>query len=305
MIMTDRAYGYFLLHLDEDIQLPLKFCTSYPGEDALQGYCFDQNWHRLYLKNSIRRMRILGLTEDTGKGGKEKAAAKGKAATKMEIRPTNRVFVLAKKGCAKIKKVEDIDRVLEWGSWETFINKGTADKPILEPLSKYEGVAELLEQDKLKSKEKDVSINGIYPLNTIKIHQYNGRHFHTYPHTAKCKDSETFHNIYRILALYLKLHQAFVLCTFYSKGEELGALYEEDGVLRIAGLFADRDLKPVGSILKFGITKGFQRVAYEMFDQLRKEERPELVLEWRDYVRDTLECKGVTSRLPRSRKPRS
>ena len=36
--MTDRGYGYFELGLfDGAIKLPLKFCTSYPGEDKLRG----------------------------------------------------------------------------------------------------------------------------------------------------------------------------------------------------------------------------------------------------------------------------
>jgi hypothetical protein len=255
--MTDHAYGYFELQLfDGALKLPLKFCTSYPGEDTLRS----------------------NTPTKTGVDG----------------RPTNRIFVLAKKDCEKIKKVDDIEKILEWGQWETYLNVGTVTKPELVSLSKFEGVAELLEQDKAKSKERDITVNGIYPLSKIKLRQYNGRHFHTYPHTAKCKDSDKFHNIYRILALYLELHSSFVFCTFFSKGEELGALYEEDGVLRLAGLYADRDLKPVSSILKFPITKGFQKLANEKFDKLKNENSdPEFILEWRDYVNDTLECKGV------------
>jgi hypothetical protein len=257
----DSAYGYFELNLFEGaIKLPLKFCTSYPGEDALRA----------------------NAPTKTGVNG----------------RSTNRVFVLAKKGCDKVESVDDIEQVIKWGEWETYLNTGTTTKPELVPLSKYPGLAELLEQDKARCKERDMTVHGIYPLNKLKVKQYNGRHFHTYPHTAKSKDSEKHHNIYRILALYLKLHEAFVLCTFFSKGEELGALYEEDGVLRIAGLFADSDLKPVGTILKFGITKGFQKLAYQKFDKLLKEEAPALVLEWRDYVNHTMECKGVTSKAP-------
>lgn len=259
--MTDRAYDYFELNLfDGAIKLPLKFCTSYPGEDTLRA------------------------------NAPTKCGIDGKA--------MNRIFVLAKNGVDKIESPDQIDKVIGWGKWQTYINKGSATKPVLEPLSKYPGLAELIEQDKLQSKDRNISINGIYPLDKLKIHQYNGRHFHTYPHTAKCKDSEKFHNIYRILALYLKLHSSFVLCTFFKKGEELGALYEEDGVLRLAGLFATKDLKPVGNILKYPITKGFQKIAYEKFDKLRKEECPELILEWRDYINNSLECKGVTGKVP-------
>lgn len=217
--------------------------------------------------------------------------------TGVNGRPTNRIFVLAKKGCeSKIRDVKDIEKVIQWGAWETYLNTGTATKPNLEPLDKYEGVAELLEQDKERSKERDIAVNGIYPLSKIKITSYNGRHFHTYPTSEKDKTNEKWHNIYRLLALYLKANQSFVQIVFFGKGEELGALYESDGVLKIAGLHADKDLKPIatGSILKFPITRGLQKVVDEKFKKLEKEEDPEFVLEWREYVLETLEAKGVS-----------
>jgi hypothetical protein len=268
--MTDRAYGYFKLQLfDGAIELPLKLCTSYPGEDSMRS-------------NVLTRTGVDG-------------------------RPTNRIFVLAKKGCeSKIKDVKDIERVLQWGEWETYLNTGTVTKPELEPLDKYEGVAELLAQDKERSKERDITCSGIYPMSKLKPKNYNGRHFHSYPHTEKDKTNEKWHNIYRLLALYLKGKESFLMCTFFSKGEEIGALYEEDGVLKIAGLYADKDLKPIAtaSILKFPITKGLQKVVDEKFSKLEKEDNPELVLEWRDYVCETLECKGVAKvkKLPTKKK---
>ena len=103
--------------------------------------------------------------------------------------------------------------------------------------------------------------------------------------------------------MYLKQHSSFVLCTFFSKGEELGALYEDDGILRIAGLYADNDLKPVSTILKFGITKGCQKLVNEKFDKLKKDDNPSFVLKWRDYVNHTLETKCVTAKAP-VRKPK-
>jgi hypothetical protein len=256
--MTDRAYAYFTLQLfDGAIVLPLKLCTSYPGEDSM-------------------RSNILTRTGVDG-------------------RPTNRIFVLAKKGCDKIRDIKDIEKVLQWGEWETYLNVGTATKPELEPIDKYEGVAELLSQDKERSKERDIEAHGIYPMSKLKPKNYNGRHFHSYCHTEKDKSNEKWHNIYRLLALYLKSKESFLLCTFFSKGEELGALYEEDGILKISGLFADKDLKPIASatILKFPITKGLQKIVNEKFDKLVKDDDPEYVLEWRDYVNETLEAKGV------------
>jgi hypothetical protein len=258
--MSDRAYSYFTLQLfDGVIVLPLKLCTSYPGEDS---------------------MRSNVLTK-----------------TGIDGRPTNRIFVLANKGCDKIKDVKDIERVLQWGEWETYFNAGTATKPELVPLDKFEGVAELLAQDKERSKERDITTGGIYSLSKLKIKNYNGRHFHTYPHTEKDKTNEKWHNIYRLLTLYLKRTESFLLCTFFSKGEELGALYEEDGVLKIAGLYADKDLKPIATatILKFPITKGLQKLVDDKFDKLVKEDDPELVLEWRDFVAQSLEAKGVAN----------
>jgi len=262
---NDRAYGYYELNLfDGAIKLPLKFCTSHPSEDTLRA----------------------SAPTKTGVNGKS----------------VNRIYVLAKKGCDKIESINDIEQVVKWDDLETYLNTGTSTNPELVPLSKYPGLSELLEQDKARSKERDITVHGIYPLNKLKPLNYNGRHFHTYPHSAKCKDSEKHHNIYRILALYLKLHEAFIHCTFFSKGEELGAIYEEDGVLRIAGLFADKDLKSVTTMLKFPITKGFQKLAYSKFDKLHKEEEPTLILEWRDYVNDTLSTKGVNTKTPSKKK---
>lgn len=253
----DRAYGYFQLQLFEGaVVLPLKLCTSYPGEDSMRS-------------NVLTRTGVNG-------------------------RPTNRIFVLAKEGTDGIKKVSDIEKVLAWGEWETYLNVGTVTKPELEPLDKYEGVAELLAQDKERSKERDITTGGIYPMSKIKPRQYNGRHFHSYPHTEKDKTNEKWHNIYRLLALYLKMKESFLLCTFFSKGEELGALYEEDGVLKIAGLYAVKDLKPIAPMVKFPITKGLQKLVNEKFDKTVKEDDPEFVLEWRDFVLESLEAKGVS-----------
>jgi len=49
----------------------------------------------------------------------------------------------------------------------------------------------------------------------------------------------------------------------------------------------------VGTILKFDITKKVNSVITEKFDKLKKDEKPCFKLEWRDYVRESIECKGV------------
>lgn len=252
----DRALKYFELQLfDGNLVLPLKFCMSYVSEET--------------TKASIPLR------------------------TGIDGRPTNRIFVLAKNGCDKISDVKDIDRVLQWGEADTYLNTGSTTKPVLVSLDKFEGVAELLAQDKERSKERDISSEGIYPLSKIKPHFYNGRNFHTYPHTENDKTNEKWHNIYRLLALFLKLHDSFLLVNFFCKGQELGALYEDDGVLKVAGLHASKDLKPIASILKFSITKGLQKLVNEKFDKLRKDDEPNLVLSWRDFVAESLEHKGV------------
>lgn len=253
---SDRAYAYFNLHLfNGSIVLPLKLCTSYPGEDSL-------------------RSNILTRTGVNG-------------------RPTNRIFVLAREGVEKIKEPKDIEKVLNWGEWQTYLNVGTATKPELVDLSKYEGLKEILEQDKERSKERDITTSGIYSLASLKPKNYNGRNFHIYPEDAKCKNSEKWHSIYRMLAGYLKSRSSFMLITFFSKGEELGALYEDDGVLRIAGLHAANDLKPVMPMPKFQISKDTQKLVYDKFDLLVSDEDPDLELEWRDHVISVLENKGL------------
>lgn len=265
--MSDRAYGYYQLELfGGQLVLPLKFSTSYPSEDSMRSK----------------------LPTRTGVDGV----------------PTSRIFVLPKKGCSKVEDVEDIDRVLPWGSWETYLNTGSVANPELVSLDKFEGVAELLEQDKDRSKERNIVTSGIIPMSKLKPRNYNGRNFHTYPQSDKDKTNEKWHNIYRLLALYLKLHNSFVLCTFFAKGEELGCLHEDGGILRMAGLYADVDLKPVSPIVEFPITRGLQRLVYEKLDKLKSEQKPVLVLEWTTFVRETLENKGVrTARcaLPKKR----
>lgn len=257
--MTDRAYGYFKLNLFEGtIKLPLKLCTSYSSED--------------YMKPDAPT----------------KAGVNG--------RPINRPFVQFKEGKEKSTDPADIESIVPWGTWTTYLNTGSDKEPILEPLEKYEGLKELLEQDKLKSKERDITTLGIFPKSKIKIHQYNGRHFHTYPHTDKDKTNEKFHVIYKILATYLKKNKCFMLCRFFSKGEELGALYEDKGTLRIAGLHATSDLKEALPIPEFTYAKEFEELAHEKFDKLKQEEMPVLVLEWRDHVQKSLQEKGVSSK---------
>ena len=266
--MTDRAYGYFELNLfDGAIKLPLKFCTSYPGED---------------------RLRATAPTK-----------------TGIDGRPTNRVYVLKKENLKSIEKPDDIEKVIPWNGWTVYLNTGTATNPCLEPLSKYDGLQELLEQDKLRSKDREITVDKFYSLESLRPYQYTGRHFHTYPHTSKIKDSENYHNIYRLLVMYMKKHNVFLKITYFSKGEELGVLYEDNGVLRIAGLHADSDLKPVQTMVEFPITRGVQKIVYEKFDTLQAEsnEELELVLEWRDYVQKSLGAK-LPKKAPMKRKKR-
>ncbi len=266
--MTDRGYGYFELNLfDGAIKVPLKFCTSYPGEDKLR--------------------------------------ANAPTKTGVDGRATNRVFVLSKEGHKKIDDIDDIERVIPWGDWETYLNTGTATNPVLEPLSKFDGLAELLEQDKLRSKERDITVHQFHQMSDLKPFKFTGRHFHTYPQTAKIKDSENWHNIYRLLACFMKKHDLFLKVTYFSKGEELGALYADSvngqTVLRLSGLYADSDLKPVTAILSFPITRGLQKVVYEKFEKLRTENSLDCQLEWRDYVRESLE-KTIPKKAPTMRK---
>jgi hypothetical protein len=252
--MSDLAYGYYSLQLFQgNVSLPLKLCLSYPT-----------------LKTNV-----------STKCGIDK-------------RPVNRVYVLAKKECNKIKTTNDIEKVVEWDDLETYFNNGTSLNPDLVSLDKFPGVKELLDQNKLRTKERDIEIKGIYPLIKLVPRNYNGKHYHSYPYTQKDKEDEKSHNIYRLLAVYLKLHESFVLCTFFSRsGEEIGALYEEDGILKLAGLYADIDLKQITTIKTFPITKVLQKLVNGKFDKLKKEDEPNFVLEWRQYMFDTLECKGV------------
>ncbi len=236
----------------------------------------------------------LPLQFDTCYPGEDKLRATAPTKCGVRGRTMNKIMVLRKK--------DDIEQIIEWGEWETYLNRGTATKPILEPLDNFPGLADLIEQDKARSKDRHITCHGIFSMTEIKPLQYNGRHFYTYPQSASCKDSALFHNIYKLLALYLKLHNCFVLCTFFSKGEELGALHEVDGILCMTGLNADSDLKPAKSIQKYKVTKvtkGQQILAYEKYDKLRQDERPSFILTWRDYVRDSLEKKGVLKKKPK------
>jgi len=264
--MTDRAYGYFWLDLfGGAIRLPLKFCTSYPGEDKLR------------------------------------ASAPTKCG--VDGRGMNKINVMANPGVNKISKPEDIEQIIPWGEWETYLNVGTVTAPVLEPLSKYKGLSEILEQDRLRSKERKLTFHGIYNDKLLRPYHFTGRHFQTYPHTAKVKDSPQHHQIYKILAMYLKKNNVFMLVTYFSKGEELGAIYQDNGILRIAGLHAECDLKPVKAMLNEPLTKGIQRVAYEKFDTLVKDDDDfKRVLSWRDFVMESLEAKGVFKKAPKEEK---
>lgn len=143
MKMTDVAYGYYELKLfDGAIVLPLKFCTSYPGEDKLR--------------------------------------ANAPTKTGVDGRPTNRIYVLPKKGVKKINKVDDVDRIIEWNAWETYLNTGTVTMPVLEPICNYSGLQEILDEDKNKSKCREITVHGFHNMNLLRPYHYTGRNFHCY-----------------------------------------------------------------------------------------------------------------------------
>ena len=263
--MTDRAYGYYELNLfDGKITLPLKFCASYASN--------------------------LAATAPTKTG--------------LEGRATNRIYILAKPGTKKVEKIDQIEKIIPWNTWETYINAGTTTKPVLKPLSDFPGLEELLEQNKERSKEREIDSDGFYELSSLKPWNYTGRHFHTYPHKAKVKDSEQYHMIYNILGQYLEENQVFLKITFFGQGEELGALYydPDSKCIRIAGLHANSDLKPVKSMLEPSIKESFKNVAFEKFNKLKIEGKPSLALEWRDFVKSSLEAKGVFKKVALKKK---
>ena len=261
--MTDRAYGYFELDLfNGSIKLPLKLCTSYPSDDD--------------IRNSAST-KCGVLIDDSPK-------------------IINRVYCVAKDNVKKIKSINDITKIVEWNDVETFINTGTTTRPKLKKMN--DDIKNLLIRDKERSKDRTIISDGFYNLNLLMPYHYTGRHFHTYPHTYKVKNSSKDHIIYQTLCKYLYKNKLFLKVTYFSKGEELGALSycKKADCLRLSGLHADNDLKPNHELdFDFNTSKDLKNLMFEKFDSLKKNDSElELILNWRDFVNESLKEQGIS-----------
>lgn len=256
--MSERAHGYYELELFKgSLRLPLKLCISYPSEDKLRA------------------------TPNTKIG--------------IDKRPLNRIYVLGKLGTNGVHDVEDIERVVPWNSWQTYLNTGTSCKPVLEEMS--EDLQLLMEKDKIKNKSKTIHSYSIHKLNTLKPYQFTGRHFHTYPHTQKDKTSKKNHTIYQVLYEFLMQNDSYLKITYFSKGEETGALYPDNGVLRISGIHATNDINNPMMYVSVNVGDKVISSSFAKFEKLVSSTEAYFELEWRDYMRRALEenNSGVSS----------
>ncbi len=198
--MTQRAYGYWTLKLFNDaIKLPLKFSLSSETPEKSIEY------HTYYKEKQIKYVKMI-----------------------------------PKDGLTEINCIEDIGEIVDKDHIEKYVND---ELGVARPLSYFKGLDELFMEHQEKKADRDIDILAYKPLKDLKISQMNGRQFTAIPgaSTDKGKSPNSKNvKLYKCLLDSLRDSKSFLLISFHSNcttAEELGAMYEEDGIIRISGVY--------------------------------------------------------------------
>jgi len=252
-----RAYGYWKLQLFEGkLSVPLK----------------------LYLANESEYSKKIPIVQ--GYNGQVVKTKK----------------VVPKEGLSEILSIDDVDEIIEW----TDVQDHMYDKDkVLKRLEEFDGLVELIEEHKNKKKDRNMEVIAILDKEDIDPFMMNGRQFYCNVGSSSKEKIPPANDIkiYNTLMKFLEENNKYIHVRFHSScstAEELGALYNKDGVLCISGFYSNNDIRTVPVILKTDVDdKLLETLSNKLGKFYNKFERSSLYkLEWYSFYLESLSEKG-------------
>ena len=213
-------------------------------------------------------------------------------------RPIKQIRVTTVEGVERPERVEDIEEIAPWNGDGLYLEEDGQ----LVPLSEYDGLEDLLEEDKEKRKERYMEVLGLYDYRDFNPKYFNDRQFYAIPGSGgKHGDaSQVEMEMYQYLIEFLNQFDKVLLVKYFSaKGQELGLMYPESDYLRLTGLSSAKSIKHPGEILKVSENSGTQKLFSEKLRKFYKDQGSSddaLVLDWKDHYNDSLEAHGLLKR---------
>ena len=204
------------------------------------------------------------------------------------------IKVLPNNDSGQINSIDDIEKIIQWNDVESYLPDSEGN---LKKIQDFPGLSELIKKNKDKSKDRDIEVLGIYKKQNMPWKYFNGRQFHTTTGVPKQKNSNIIHiQLYQCLSELLK-NDFYMLIRFFTRsGQELGAMYEDSGYLKISGLRSDTDLKhlePLTTVKEDNQVKNLfnQKIS----EKHLKNDDDKLVceLDWKIFYENALQEKGV------------
>lgn len=206
--------------------------------------------------------------------------------------PIKTIKVLPISDSTSIDSIEQIKEVIPWSEVETYLS--TSDGK-LKKIDEFPGLSELMKKNDEKKKDRDIEVLGIYAKNNMPWKYFNGRQFHTTTGVPKQKTQNTLHmQLYQCLANLLK-NDYYILIRFFTRsGQELGAMYEDGGYLKISGLHSDIELKQIDPLISVVDDENIKELFNKkIFEKHLKYDKMICELDWNNYYNAALEKQGV------------
>jgi len=203
--------------------------------------------------------------------------------------------VVPKEGLCEVLCVDDIDKIIEWTDTQDHMYENN----VLKKLSEFNGLEELIEEHKNKKKDRNMEVVAILDKEDIDPFMMNGRQFYCNVGSSSKEKVPPVDDIkiFNALLNYLEENNKYIHVRFHSSctaAEEIGALYNKDGVLCISGFYSNDDIRNTPATLKTDVDKKLMTSLtnkldkyYDSFDRYSL-----FKLEWYSFYLKALSEKG-------------
>ena len=197
----------------------------------------------------------------------------------------------------KITEINQIDKIIPWTKTKSYIYDNSGK---LKDINEYPGLKHLIDQNKDKKSDRIIECLSFCNNRDISWKWFNGRQFYTISGSKddKTVNPDTLH-LYTCLLNILKETDMCLLIRFFSRsGQELGLLHEDNGYLKISGIYSHTQLKPINNnIIKVDINNNVYTI---LKDKLMKNINTDTlndnlcILDWVEFYNKSIHNLGLS-----------
>ena len=200
------------------------------------------------------------------------------------------VKAVPKEGLLEVKCVDDIKEIIPWGDVQQYIDDGSGK---MVPIP--ENIKAILDEHEEKKKDKNIEIIGLYNKSELPFSRFNGRLFSVIQGAPKEKiPTKKNLEIYQYIINSLG-NDKFFLISFFTRSstaQELGALYVENNMLKISGLYPDISFRKPPDVINVDINNEISNTFSDKINKFYFKTRPSFILSWFNYVLESIQEKN-------------